>query len=222
MLKNYFVVAIRRLLANRWTSAANVAGLALGISFCILSLLYAQHELSFDAFHRSKDRLYRIYLLRKSAQGERISFMTSVPLAPDLEERFPEVDRAARLWQSENQTLRLGEKLFQESSAYVDPGFFRMFSFPRVFGTPEDALDDETTVVISRQLAEKCVGESDPTGQTIAVRRRSGFRDYTIGGVVDIPATSSITYSVFFPIFACSANTSLLLSGISCGIGSTA
>ena len=32
-----------------------------------------------------------------------------------------------------------------------------MFSFPRVFGNPEDALDDETTVVISRQLAEKCV-----------------------------------------------------------------
>jgi len=35
-------------------------GLSIGMSLCLLVLLYVQDELSYDAFHSKADRIYRV------------------------------------------------------------------------------------------------------------------------------------------------------------------
>jgi len=61
MIKNYLKVAWRNLVRNKFFSAINILGLALGMACSVLILLWVQSELSMDSFHTNKDRLYMVY-----------------------------------------------------------------------------------------------------------------------------------------------------------------
>ncbi|MCJ7579394.1 MAG: ABC transporter permease, partial [Candidatus Aminicenantes bacterium] len=60
MLKNYLKVAFRNMKRHKNVSFINITGLAIGITCCILILLWVQDELSFDQFHKNADNIYRI------------------------------------------------------------------------------------------------------------------------------------------------------------------
>jgi len=56
MFENYLKVAVRNLLRYKTYSFINISGLALGITCCLLILLYVQDELSYDRYHENSDR----------------------------------------------------------------------------------------------------------------------------------------------------------------------
>jgi len=60
MIRNYFKIAWRNLARNKVYAIINIAGLALGISACLIIYLVASFELSYENFHPDKDRIYRI------------------------------------------------------------------------------------------------------------------------------------------------------------------
>ena len=60
MLKNYLKIAVRYLFKHKAYSLINITGLAVGVSCCILILLYVQDELSFDRYHRQAAQIYRL------------------------------------------------------------------------------------------------------------------------------------------------------------------
>ena len=59
MLKNYLIVSFRNLHKHLSYSLINIFGLGLGLSAFLLLLVWIQHELSYDQFHKNSDRLYR-------------------------------------------------------------------------------------------------------------------------------------------------------------------
>ena len=60
MYKNYLVVALRNLKAQKLFSFINVTGLAIGLATCVMISLWVQREVSYDKFHSNADRIYRI------------------------------------------------------------------------------------------------------------------------------------------------------------------
>ncbi|HEY0610006.1 MAG TPA: ABC transporter permease, partial [Chitinophaga sp.] len=60
MIRNYFKIAWRNLARNKVYAIINVAGLALGISACLIIYLVASFELSYENFHPDKQRIYRV------------------------------------------------------------------------------------------------------------------------------------------------------------------
>jgi len=60
MFKNYFKIAVRNLMRNKFYSFINIFGLAFGMAITVLITLYVQHELSFDTYHKNADRIYRV------------------------------------------------------------------------------------------------------------------------------------------------------------------
>ena len=48
MFKNYFKIAVRSFINQKYYSLLNTIGLALGIAACILILLFVQDELSYE------------------------------------------------------------------------------------------------------------------------------------------------------------------------------
>src|SRR5512145_187335 len=57
MFKNYLKIAWRSLLKNRLFSLINVLGLAVGMTFAMLIGLWVKYELSFDTFHKNRERV---------------------------------------------------------------------------------------------------------------------------------------------------------------------
>jgi hypothetical protein len=53
MFKNYLKIFIRNLRRHRGYSLINISGLAIGLTCCILIMLWIQDELSFDRFNTS-------------------------------------------------------------------------------------------------------------------------------------------------------------------------
>jgi putative ABC transport system permease protein len=51
MIKNYIKVAWRNLVHNKTLAIIKLAGLSIGLSVCMLILLYTSDEFSYDRFH---------------------------------------------------------------------------------------------------------------------------------------------------------------------------
>jgi len=86
---------------------------------------------------------------------------------------------------------------FQETKIYyAEPSFLRMFSFPMLQGSPETALENPNTAVISESSAQKYFGDDDPMDKMIIVSNQNGKQLYQITGVFeDIPENSHIKFT---------------------------
>ena len=201
MYRNYLKIALRNLRKHRGYATINIAGLSIGMACCLLLYLYVQHELSFDAFHENKDRLYRVTTQSFEPDGSLASTGTwqPYPLAAALEAAFPEVEATMRLF-TVSEFMRHDEEAFEEDILFADPALFQFFSFPLLAGDAATALADPNSVVLSAQTARKYFGAADPLGQSLSVRFDGVFQEVTVTGVAaDVPAASSLQFEVVMP-----------------------
>jgi putative ABC transport system permease protein len=97
MFKNIFKIAFRNLLRHKGFSSINVIGLAVSMAAAILILLWIQDEVSYDVFHKNKDRIYKVWNRVKFDGKISCWNRVSATLAPALEKDLPEVERAVRV-----------------------------------------------------------------------------------------------------------------------------
>ena len=190
MLKNYLVSTLRSMGKNRLHSFINIAGLALGLACVILIMSFVRYELSYDGFNRNKDRIYRVVLDSIHDDGPFPMAPTMLPLAPALRRDFPEVEQAARISERNSMLVRAGENRYYESLYFADPEIFSVFDLPLEQGNPASALSEPFSIVLTKGMAEKYFGESDPVGKILRV---NDLYDFTVTGVLEeIPQTFHI------------------------------
>ncbi len=98
MYKNYLKIGLRTLLKHKRYSSINIKGLALGMTCCLLILLYVGHEFSYDRFHEHGSDLYRLQMDRYEGNEKIFSSAVTFPMVgPTLYEEVPEVVDYARL-----------------------------------------------------------------------------------------------------------------------------
>ena len=189
MIINYLKIALRNLRRYKGHSFINIFGLSVGIAAAILIFLYARNELSYERFHQQADDISIVYKQRQTALGTRILFDTWIPLANELQQDYPEIRQAVRMFTRSRWVIQGGRK-FEEQVTYADPAVFDVFSFPLVKGTREEALRDRNSIVISEAVARKYFGTDDPLGKTLSVNYR---QEYIIRGVMaDLPPNTTI------------------------------
>lgn len=187
MIQNYFKIAFRSLLRNKAYAIINVAGLALGIAICLLIFLVIQFELSFDNFHRNKDRIYRLLTISpdKSIYSSGVPF----PLPTAMHNDFPQLEATAGIASYPNRQFlvldnsgRAVKKFTEKQGAFfVEPGFFKIFDFTGLAGQPATALKDPNSAVLTRETAVRYFGSWEKAvGQTIKFDNTSMFRFLTI------------------------------------------
>ncbi|MBL7961636.1 ABC transporter permease, partial [bacterium] len=163
MFKNYLKIAIRNLLKHRAYSAINVLGLAVGISACLLIMVYVVDELNYDQYHAGADRIYRGSISARINGKDLNAVTTCAPLAEALAREIPEVEASTRLYRAGNFTTRLGDKSFNEDKFFhADASVFRVFTIPLLKGNSESALTEPFSMIISERTAEKYFGSEDP------------------------------------------------------------
>ncbi len=62
MLLHDLKLTLRSLARRKGYAALHVLGLAAGLAACLVVLLYAAHELTYDRFHPDAEQIYSTYL----------------------------------------------------------------------------------------------------------------------------------------------------------------
>jgi putative ABC transport system permease protein len=196
MFSNYFKIALRNLRRNKAFTGINIAGLALGIASCLLIVLFVQHELSYDRYNTSSDRIVRVVFRGKMKVGEIKEANVMPPVAAAFKKDFPEIQEATRIRPYGMPRITYGSKTFKEDViGYVDSNFFRVFTVPLLKGNPNTALISPNTVVISRSVAKKYFGDEDPIGKVLQFKDNNAAA--TVTGLFDeIPDNSHFHFGL--------------------------
>lgn len=169
----------------------------MGMAFAILIGLWIQFELSFDKFNKNYDHI--AYVLKHTLfnNEKNTQNATPMPLYYSMKTEYPEVKRASRLDWSRDYSLAAGDKKVKMYGRAVDPDFLEMFTFPFVKGNAGTALNDISSIVITRSLATALFGEADPMNKIIRVNNEY---DAKVTGVMkDVPLNSSIRFDFLTP-----------------------
>jgi len=200
MLKNYFKLTIRHLLKYRTYSFINIAGLAVGMTCCILILLYVRDELRYDRFHERAERIFRL-TLSTNKDGQPTNANTSFGQGPALAAEFPEVEAVARFrkmgWGEKRVFAHNDNRFYEERFFYADKNVFEVFSFPFIRGNPKTALAEPFSIVITEAMSQKYFGHDNPLGETISLDPYNDgvFTDFKITGVLkNVPHYSHLKF----------------------------
>ncbi len=193
MIGNYFKLAWRNLMKNKAFSFINIFGLSIGLTCCMLILLFIRHEMSYDSYHKNGDRIYQVGTVFIKEGKEDRKANTPAPMAAAMQMEFPEIEKTTRLLKtfSDDKTLLQyrspsGElKSFYEGNGYLaDSTFFQVLSYHFKEGNAATSLVQPNNVVISSAIAEKMFGSEPALGKVIRISSSTnGDHDFTVSGV---------------------------------------
>lgn len=199
MLRNNLKVAFRNLERNKTFSSINILGLALGLAVFMLIMLWVQYEMSYDGFHKDKERIGAVMTNRKFESGD-IQTFAAVPslLAPALQKELPGVEYAAASSWGDTRQFTYDNKNFVEYGLYVSPEFLKIFSFPLINGDATTALQEPHTLLLTEKLAKKYFGNDNPVGKTITIEQNI---PYKVTGVLrDVPDNATLKFDYLMPV----------------------
>ena len=199
MFGNYLKLTFRNFRKNKINSLINTIGLSLGISCCILVMLFVQNEYGYDRFHENVDRIYDLHGTINFGFG-RAEVGAQPSLGPTLPVEFPEVEDAVRV-NKETFVLEYENLLFEENGLAVDPTFFNIFTFPLKYGKKDEVLNDLHDIVISEEMSTKCFDYENPVGKSITVKVNDKEVEFLVSGVTRAyPENSSLVFDFLVPI----------------------
>ena len=201
MFKNDLKIALRSFAKQRLYTFINILGLSMGISCCLLIMLYVKQELSYDRFYPNVNRIYR--LAQKIVTPQRTSFAaaTPAPLAPALKEKYPEIEQATRIFFDTDILFEQGNmRIFERKVIFADPEFFKVFPLELLKGDPIHLLDSPDSMVITASTAQKYFGEEEPVGKVFRVDNQDNFR--VTGVIRDVPVNSHFHFDVALSFLA--------------------
>ncbi|MDE5944627.1 MAG: ABC transporter permease, partial [Rikenella sp.] len=164
---------------NRLFTAINIFGFAVSLMFVVLIGLYVQQELAVNTKQLYRERIYRIV-------GSSTSNFAPFTGA-DLMTRYPEIERSTCIAYRDGWEIEVESETSSTSDCYrgtgmfTDSSFFRIFSFPFVEGTPDQALQTKGEVVLTESYARRLFGDRPALGRTIS---NKNLGELVVSGVV--------------------------------------
>ena len=175
----------------------NVTGMAIAFGAALLLALTAFFELSYDSFHTNKNDVYQLYFTQHHANSVDNGSAMPIPITPALKAELPDIVNITRFGDFGGSALRYGDKIFNYDVRCVDPGFFKMFTFPILGGSSTNPLADKNDVVVSATVAKNIFGNEDPIGKLIELKVYNGWKSLKITAVAaDAPKNSSLDFGL--------------------------
>ena len=208
MFSNYFKVAIRNVQKRKLYSFINAFGLSVAIAFCSLIYLFIQDEKAFDQFHENKNLIYRMHTTnfdKESFEKDNSKpYISHAYMPAALGERMldelAEVEHMTRYNNWGEGVMTYKDKVFKQKYAFVDSGFFHMFSFKILAGGVKNIFKNKTDAVLTKATAAKYFGEEDPIGKVFTLDAGE-VHSMTVVAIIDAPpANSSINFEMLVPL----------------------
>ena len=186
---------LRNFSRNKLFSAINIVGLSVGVAITIMLLLYVTNELSFDKHFENSKRIVSLNTVWHQSTGV-IHYRINLRRAyTDLPSKVAGIDACSQVFDRGLVELIHKPERFQGLKfLYVDPDFFNIFQLKFIEGSPETALRNPKTLVITRQYADRIFGNaSNAMGKTVSIEER----EYTIDAVVEqFPPNTHFSFDI--------------------------
>ncbi len=177
MIKSYFLTAFRNILKYRNFSIINIFGLSISLAVCMLIILVVQDQLSYDNFHKNRNRIYRIQSKDNLSKIAISKYATTTwPLANELKDNYPFVKDFVALHNNFNGEGICDEKRFQVSGFFATPSFFNLFDFKLKNNPGSNPLNEPNSIVLTEEVANKFFGDNDPVGKVIIFERYGNLK----------------------------------------------
>ncbi|MEM6801613.1 MAG: ABC transporter permease, partial [Bacteroidota bacterium] len=201
MFKHNLLISYRNIVRNKASFLINLVGLSTGLASVLLIYLWVSDEWSVDRFHEHEDRLYQV--MTNLPLDKSISTLEFGPslLARDLEEHLPEVEIASQnsaTFMSPTGVIRNQLHAARTKGLYVDNNFLRMFSYPLIAGNSDELLQDQSSMIITRSLANSLFGSPEEAlGKELQWETQFFNASFFVSGVLeDVPENSSIQFDL--------------------------
>lgn len=171
MFQNYFKSAMRNLLRFKFISFINLFGLTVGLTCCLLIVVYILNELSYDKYNKNADHIYRVERTFLNAETGAVSLelgAVAPPIGPLLQNDFKEIKRITSILPAGTTTIRYEDKIFNEERVFfADENLFEVFDFTVTNGNAAKSLDEPYSVMLTEETAKKYFGNENPVNRII-------------------------------------------------------
>lgn len=174
----------------------NLIGLTIAIVSFLAICLYIQHEWSYDKMYADYDRIYKFNQEFVSQGESQLVSSTPSSLIPTLIEEIPEVETGTLVFDISifsSVLIDAGEGNQEEQSfAYADENYFKVFDFELLSGNPALVLAEPNQIVLTKSTAERYFGD---TGSASGKVLKVDGKDFTVSGVMqDFPSNSHMEF----------------------------
>jgi putative ABC transport system permease protein len=154
-----------------------------------------QEEVTFDKHYKNYRRIYRLESDFNISGKATLAALTPIPMAPTLKDEYPEIKEIARFAGFGLQDILFQYKdlkFFEDKIYFTDSTVFKVFDYDFVLGSPDNALNEPNTIVITESFAKKYFGKENPMGEVLTT---SNFGSCRVTGVIkDVPANSHLRF----------------------------
>lgn len=184
MLKNWLNIFIYNIKNNKLFTSLNILGLSIGIAGLVFAILYWNEEHSYNEWNPEKEKVFQSI----SRISKTDYWASNVIPFDDYLKTFPEVEAHCYMnnWYNE-EIIRYGTKKEIIKTQDVQKTFFQFFPFTFIEGNAATALKDNTSIVMSKETAQKFFGNDKALGKIVDY----GDKKLVVRGVYTIPGKSS-------------------------------
>lgn len=192
MFRNYIKIAFRNLWKDRTFTTLNIIGLTAAFGVAFLLSMYSLFELSYDRFHENIDSIYKVYANEQTSKGAESDDTHPIPFAEALREEVPGVEKITR-YVTAGALISYNGNTYRISSAWADPEFFDIFSYPIWKGSHSKVISDKSSIVLSQSTAHAIFGDQDPIDKTVTIQSDGAEKPFTVTAIFkNLPAASSL------------------------------
>lgn len=199
MFKLNFKIALRNIWRNKTSSFINISGLAIGLTSCLLLLLYVSYEWNFDKQWKGAENIYQVLVNFEEADGQIRGTGTVTPnaIGPAMKQEYPAIKAMSRISYADTKLIANGLKSFKRKNRFADADILNIFDYYFIAGDQKTALNSPNNVVWTESTAKILFGTTDVLNKSIVFENKFNLK---ITGVIkDLPDNVSIGFDYLLP-----------------------
>ena len=195
MIRNYFKIAWRSLWKEKTFTFLNVFGLSVAFGAAILLSMYALFGLSYNQFHENADDIYQVYHTSYTPKGPEPGISQPLPFAASLQDEVPGIEKITR-FNGGGVLASIDDNQVHLQSAFVDPAFFSMFTFPVIKGD-QNPVTGKSEVALTEKAATILFGKEEALGKSVNIFIDEQEVPFTVTSILkNIPEESNLGFDI--------------------------
>ncbi|MFY0688200.1 MAG: ABC transporter permease [Cyclobacteriaceae bacterium] len=199
MLYSFIITTLRSFKKNKFNVLANIFGLSIGITCCLVIYALLKHELTFDSFHKNSDNIYRVYREYRGDFETSYSAILPNPTPWALTQQKNYIKEVIPMRGPNTASVEFNldgqHKIFiQEGIVFTTSAFLNNLEFPILQGSDPSALDVPYKCFITEEVAQKYFGDRNPIGEFITYDEDKDFE--VVGILANTPTNTNVPFEM--------------------------